>query len=77
MDEDLEGLDELEITITYRASSKVFKRLEERAKKEGRKPGPMARHLLEMALGFRRPDQLTAVQFPHVQPITKKKTANR
>ncbi len=77
MDEDLEGLDELEITITYRASKKVFTRLEQLAKQEGRKTGPMARHLLESALGFRKPLQATQISFPHVQPITKKKTVNR
>ena len=77
MDEDLEGLDDLNDTITYRVSKKVFERLETLGKQDGRKPGPMARHLLEIALGFRKPASPIAREFPHLQPVIKKKTANR
>ena len=71
MDEDLEGLDDFDETITYRASKKVSKRLEDEAKKRGHKPGPYARYLLEIALGFRKQDPTN--QFSHVQPLSKKK----
>ena len=76
MADNLEGLDDLTDTITYRTSKKVVKRLEEVAKQDGRKPGAMARHLLEIALGFRKPVQLPSAEVSNFTPIVKKKTVN-
>ena len=74
MDEDLEGLNTYDQPITYRASKKVAKRLKDEARKRGHKPGPYARYLLEIALGFRNPEP--AIEFPYIpyiKPLSKKK----
>ena len=77
MTEDLEGLDELEVTISFRASQKVFARLEEVAKLEGRKPGPMARYILEVGLGFRKPSTVSNLDLHFSKTSKKKRAVNR
>ena len=53
--EDLEGLDDLSVNVSYRVAKKVTDRLADLAHKQGRKPGPYARYFLEISLGFRKP----------------------
>ena len=72
--EDLEGLDDFTSKLlTFRVAEKVKKRLKVKAQQDGRKPDPHARHLLEISLGFRRPE--APVEFHHVQPLLEKKAS--